>query len=205
MVFDQFAREISVARRPTTQLYPHPGCVNQDAAEIWATTLETAREALRLAGLTGQELAGIGIVNRRETLVVWDRETSEPSAPGIVWQSRQSQPQVDALLARGMGPAHPSKTGLVTVADFTATKLAWLRDDDRDLRRRAEAGDLLAGTVDSWLLWNLTGGAVHATDFSNASRTMLFDIETLEWSAELLQDMAIPPKMLPRVVSSAGL
>ena len=205
MVFDQFAREISVARRPTTQLYPHPGWVNQDAAEIWTTTLQTAREALQLAGLTGRDLAGIGIVNQRETLVVWDRETSEPAAPAIVWQSRQSQPQVDALLTRGMGPAYQSKTGLVPDAYFTASKLAWLLEDQPEMRRRAEAGDLLAGTVDSWLLWNLTGGAVHATDVSNASRTMLFDIETLEWSAELLQDMAIPLQMLPRVVSSAGI
>jgi glycerol kinase len=204
MVFDQFAREISVARRPTTQLYPHPGWVNQDAAEIWITTLQTAQEALRLAGLTGADLAGVGIVNQRETLVVWDRETSEPSAPAIVWQSRQSQPQVDALLTRGLGPAYQRKTGLVPDAYFTASKLAWLLEDQPDVRRRAEAGDLLAGTVDSWLLWNLTGGEVHATDVSNASRTMLFDIETLEWSAEILKDMAIPLQMLPRVVSSAG-
>ena len=125
-------------------------------------------------------------------------------SPAIVWQSRQSQPQVEALLTRGMGPAYQSKTGLVPDAYFTASKLAWLLEDEPDLRRRAEAGELLAGTVDSWLLWNLTGGAVHATDVSNASRTMLFDIQTLEWSAELLQDLAIPPQMLPRVVASAG-
>jgi glycerol kinase len=204
MVFDQFAREVSVAQQLTTQLYPHPGWVNQDATEIWTTTLQTAREALQLAGLTGHNLAGIGIVNQRETLVVWDRERSEPAAPAIVWQSRQSQPQVDALLRRGMGPAYQSKTGLVPDAYFTASKLAWLLEDQPDMRRRAEAGDLLAGTVDSWLLWNLTRGAVHATDVSNASRTMLFDIETLEWSVELLRDMSIPLQMLPRVVASSG-
>ncbi len=204
MVFDQVAREVSVAHQPTTQIYPHPGWVNQDAAEIWSTTLQTAREALQQAGLSGRDLAGIGIVNQRETLVVWDRETSTAVSPAIVWQSRQSQPQIDALLTRGMGPAYQSKTGLVPDAYFTASKLAWLLEDQPDLRRRAEAGELLAGTVDSWLLWNLTGGAVHATDVSNASRTMLFDIQTLEWSAELLQDLAIPRQMLPRVVSSAG-
>src|ERR671910_788540 len=204
MVFDQFAREVSVAQQLTTQLYPHPGWVNQDATEIWTTTLQTAREALQLAGLTGGDLAGIGIVNQRETLVVWDRETSEPTAPAIVWQSRQSQPHVDALLARGMGPAYQSRTGLVPDAYFTASKLAWLLEDQPDLRRRAESGELLAGTVDSWLLWNITGGAVHASDVSNASRTMLFDIQSLDWSPELIQDMAIPPQMLPRVVSIAG-
>ena len=125
-------------------------------------------------------------------------------SPAIVWQSRQSQPQVEALLTRGMGEVYQSTTGLVPDAYFTATKLAWLLAEDAGLRRRAEAGELLAGTVDSWLLWNLTGGAVHATDASNASRTMLFDIQTLEWSTGLVQDLAIPPQMLPRVVASAG-
>jgi glycerol kinase len=204
MVFDEFAHELSVARRPTTQLFPQPGWVNQDPAEIWTTTLETARSALQQAGLSGREIAGVGIVNQRETLVVWDQETSKAVAPAIVWQSRQSQPQVEALLARDMGSAYQRSTGLVPDAYFTASKIAWLLETNPNLRRRAEAGELLAGTVDSWLLWNLTGGAVHATDVSNASRTMLFDIETLEWSTELAHDMAIPPQMLPRVVASAG-
>jgi glycerol kinase len=205
MIFDDLARERSVAREPTTQLYPQPGWVNQDAAEIWSTTLETARAALDQAGLTGRDVAGIGIVNQRETLVVWDREASTAAAPAIVWQSRQSQPQIQALLDRGMGPAYQNMTGLVPDAYFTASKLAWLLEQVPDVRRRAESGELLAGTVDSWLLWNLTGGAVHATDFSNASRTMLFDIQMLEWSSELVRDMAIPPQMLPRVVASAGI
>jgi glycerol kinase len=204
MVFDQFAAEVSVARQPTTQIYPRPGWVNQDPVEIWTTTLEAARAALEQAGLTGLDLAGIGIVNQRETLIVWERETNRAASPAIVWQSRQSQPQVDTLLARGMGPAYQSRTGLVPDAYFTASKLAWLLEDQPNLRRQAESGELLAGTVDSWLLWNLTGGAVHATDVSNASRTMLFDIQSLDWSPELIQDMAIPPQMLPRVVSSAG-
>src|SRR5919107_5899441 len=204
IIFDQFARELAIARRPTTQIYPRSGWVNQDAAEIWMTTLETARGALEQAGLTSTDIGGIGIVNQRETLVVWDRETNMAVSPAIVWQSRQSQPQVDALVARGMGPAYQSKTGLVPDAYFTGSKLAWLLEDQPDLRRRAESGELLAGTVDSWLLWNLTGGAVHATDVSNASRTMLFDIQMLEWSSELVRDMAIPPQMLPRVFASAG-
>jgi glycerol kinase len=205
IVFDKLARERSLAQQPTTQLYPRPGWVNQDATEIWETTLETARAALHQAALSGQDIAGIGIVNQRETLVIWDRETSKPVSPAIVWQSRQSQPQIEALLARGMGATYQSTTGLVPDAYFTASKLAWLLEEDADLRRRAEDGELLAGTVDSWLLWNLTGGAVHATDISNASRTMLFDIRTLEWSVDLIQDMAIPPQMLPRVVASAGI
>jgi len=204
MVFDQFGREVSVARQPTTQIYPRPGWVNQDAAEIWTTTLEAARAALQQVGLRGPDIAGIGIVNQRETLIVWDRDTSKAASPAIVWQSRQSQPQVDALLTRGMGPAYQSRTGLVPDAYFTASKLAWLLEGQPDLRRRAESGELLAGTVDSWLLWNLTGGTVHATDVSNASRTMLFDIQALDWSPELIQDLAIPRQMLPRVVSSAG-
>jgi glycerol kinase len=205
MVFDELARERSLAQQQTTQLYPRPGWVNQDATEIWETTLETARAALHQAGLSGRDIAGIGIVNQRETLIVWDRETSKPVSPAIVWQSRQSQAQVEALLARGMGATYQNTTGLVPDAYFTASKLAWLLEGDADLRRRAEDGELLAGTVDSWLLWNLTGGAVHATDISNASRTMLFDIRTLEWSVDLIQDMAIPPQMLPRVVASAGI
>jgi glycerol kinase len=204
MVFDSSARVVSVAQQPITQIYPQPGWVNQDAAEIWTTTREVGRAALRQAGLAGPDIAGIGIVNQRETLVVWDRATSRPVWPAIVWQSRQSQPLIDALLTRGMGPAYQSKTGLVPDAYFTASKLAWLLEEKPELRRRAESGELLGGTVDSWLLWNLTGGAVHATDVSNASRTMLFDIQALDWSPELVQDLAIPRPMLPQVVSSAG-
>jgi glycerol kinase len=149
MVFDQFAAEVSVARQPTTQIYPRPGWVNQDPVEIWTTTLEAARAALEQAGLTGPDLAGIGIVNQRETLIVWEREANRAASPAIVWQSRQSQPQVDALLDRGMGPAYQSRTGLVPDAYFTASKLAWLLEDQPNLRRQAESGELLAGTVDS--------------------------------------------------------
>ena len=137
MVFDEFAHELSVARRPTTQHYPQPGWVNQDPAEIWTTTLETARSALQQAGLSGREIAGVGIVNQRETLVVWDQESGQAVTPAIVWQSRQSQPQIEALLARGMGATYQSTTGLVPDAYFTASKLAWLLEEDADLRRRA--------------------------------------------------------------------
>src|SRR5215203_1368988 len=138
IVFDQFAQEVSLARQPTTQIFPHPGWVNQDAAEIWETTLQSARAALEQAALTGRDIAGIGIVNQRETLIVWERETSKPVFPAIVWQSRQSQPQIEALLRRGMGPAYQSKTGLVPDAYFTASKLAWLLENEPGLQRRAE-------------------------------------------------------------------
>ena len=204
IVFDEIAQMRSVTQRSTTQHFPRPGWVNQDASEIWLTTLETAKDALAKAGLDGQSIAAVGIANQRETLVVWDRETGNPVAPAIVWQSRQSQPQIDALVARGMSQMYQNTTGLVPDAYFTASKLAWLLETDPELRRRAEAADLLAGTIDSWLLWQLTGGAVHATDVSNASRTMLFDIQTLDWSAPLLRDLAIPRHVLPRVVASAG-
>jgi glycerol kinase len=203
LLFDREAQVVAVAQRPTTQRYPHPGWVNQDPLEIWETTLAVGREVLASAAVAPARIAAIGIANQRETLVVWDRATGHPVAPAIVWQSRQSQPQVDALVARGMGPTYQSVTGLVPDAYFTATKIAWLLEHDPELRHRAEAGALLAGTVDSWLVWNLTGG-VHVTDASNASRTMLFDVFAREWSPELLADLAVPAAMLPTVVPSAG-
>jgi glycerol kinase len=205
IIFDPAGRQRSVAQWATSQVYPHPGWVNQDASEIWETTLTAAREALAQAKLTGQDVAGIGIANQRETLVVWDRLTGEPVAPAIVWQSRQSQPVIEALVFRGMSPMYQRTTGLVPDAYFTASKLAWLLDERPEIRRRANDGELLAGTIDSWLLWRLTAGAVHATDASNASRTMLFDIRALDWSSQLLADLAIPRQMLPRVVPSSGL
>jgi glycerol kinase len=203
LLFDREAQVVAVAQRPTTQRYPHPGWVNQDPLEIWGTTLAVGREVLASAAVAPARIAAIGIANQRETLVVWDRATGHPVAPAIVWQSRQSQPQVDALVARGMGSTYQSVTGLVPDAYFTATKIAWLLEHDPELRHRAEAGALLAGTIDSWLVWNLTGG-VHATDASNASRTMLFDVFAREWSPELLADLAVPAAMLPAVVPSAG-
>jgi glycerol kinase len=204
IVFDEGGSPLALAQRPTTQMYPELGWVNQDATEIWATTLAVARDAIASARLAASDIAGIGIANQRETLVVWERGSGEPVAPAIVWQSRQSQTQVDALLARDMGSLYQRTTGLVPDAYFTATKLAWLLESDAEIRRQAEAGDLAAGTVDSWLLWNLTGGRVHATDPSNASRTMLYDIHTLAWSAELLADLGIPAAMMPDIVASAG-
>lgn len=204
LVFDHDARPIAVAQQATIQHFPESGWVNQDASNIWQTTLATAREALEQAELRPEAIAAIGIANQRETLVVWERRSGEPVAPAIVWQSRQSQPQVDALIARGLSQTYQEITGLVPDPYFTATKIVWLFDRDPDLRRRAEQGDVLAGTIDSWLIWKLTGGATHTTDVSNASRTMLFDIRTRAWSAPLLADLGIPRAMLPTVLPNAG-
>ena len=204
IVFDQTGQAVDMVQKATRQIFPRPGWVNQDAAEIWQTQLTTARETIARAGISASDVASIGITNQRETLVVWEKATGEPVHPAIVWQSRQSTPQVDALLARGMGPAYTHLTGLVPDAYFTATKLAWLLEERPELRARAEAGELLAGTVDSWLIWNLTGGRRHITDVTNASRTMLLDLETRQWSPELLNDLAIPVQMLPEVVPSSG-
>jgi glycerol kinase len=205
IVFDRAARPLAMDQMPTTQHFPRPGWVQQDPIEIWETTLQTARNAMARAGISGTDIAAIGIANQRETLVIWDRASGEPVYPAIVWQSRQSQPQVDALINRGMAPTYQQSTGLVPDAYFTATKIAWLFDTDPGLRSRADAGELLAGTIDSWLLWNLTAGAAHVTDATNASRTMLFDITALDWSPRLLADLAIPRQILPQVVPSAGI
>ena len=204
LIFDENAGVVALAQRPTTQTYPKPGWVNQDASEIWESTLAVTREVLHRSDIPADQIAAIGITNQRETLVVWDRRSGRPVAPAIVWQSRQSQPQVDSLVARGMTAAYQHVTGLVPDPYFTATKISWLLEHHPELRRRAETGELLAGTVDSWLLWNLTAGAVHGTDVSNASRTMLFDIRALDWAAGLLSDLAIPGGMLPEIFPSSG-
>lgn len=204
ILFDRSGRQRSLAQAPTTQHFPQPGWVNQDATEIWHTSLDTARDALANAGLRGSGIAAIGIANQRETLVVWERASGQPVHPAVVWQSRQSQPQVDAIVGRGMASTYTERTGLVPDAYFTATKLAWLLEAQPDIRRRAEAGELLAGTIDSWLIWNLTGGRRHITDATNASRTMLYDIHQLRWSPDLLADLAIPAAMLPAVTPSSG-
>jgi len=195
----------SLAQQPMRQAYPRPGWVNQDANDIWRTTLETAREALAGAGLSADQIAAVGIANQRETTILWDRASGQPVAPAIVWQSRQSAPLVDALVRRGMAETYQRLTGLVPDAYFSATKLALLLDEDPELRRRAEAGEIAFGTVDAWLHSRLSGGAVHLTDPANASRTMLFDIHRLDWSAELLADLAIPAAVLPPVAANAGL
>ena len=203
IVFDDQGEVKSLQQQPTTQEYPRPGWVNQDPAEIWKSTLDVGRAALHAAGIEADEVEAIGITNQRETTILWERATGAPVAPAVVWQSRQTSGLVDALVARGMGPTYTRITGLVPDAYFSATKIAWLLDQDPDLRRRAEAGEVLFGTVDSWLLWNLSGGTVYATDASNAARTMLYDIRAGDWSEPLLADLDIPRSMLPEVRSNA--
>lgn len=199
IVFDRDGEVRGVGQLATTQAYPKPGWVNQDAVEIWESTLAVAHEAVAAAGVGAEAIAAIGITNQRETTVLWDRASGKPVAPAIVWQSRQTAGLVDAIVARGMGPVYTRRTGLVPDAYFSATKIAWLLEEDRELRRRAEAGDVVFGTVDSWLLWNLSGGRLHVTDASNASRTMLYDIRAGEWADALLSDLQIPRAMLPEV------
>jgi len=197
MLFDRHGASIGGKQEEITQYFPRAGWVNHDAAEIRETTLNVTRDVL--AGVDIDRIAAIGITNQRETTVLWDRESGEPVAPAIVWQSRQTAPIVDDIVNRDMTGTYQRITGLVPDAYFSATKIAWMLDQDPDVRRRAEAGDLAAGTIDSWLIWNLCGGTRHLTDFSNASRTMLFDIRSLQWSDELLADLNIPKALLPEV------
>lgn len=199
ILFDRAGEIVASAQRATTQHFPKPGWVNQDAREIWTTTLEVGREAIARSGGDTGRIAAIGIANQRETTILWDRASGGPVAPAIVWQSRQTAEMVEALVARGLTDTIQQTTGLVPDAYFSATKIAWLLDKDSELRRRAEAGDIAFGTVDSWLIWNLSGGRVHATDASNAARTMVYDIRRRDWSADLLSELAIPAGMMPEV------
>ncbi|HEY7037052.1 MAG TPA: glycerol kinase GlpK [Thermomicrobiales bacterium] len=205
IVFDQRGQIRGLGQHPTRQIFPRDGWVNQDAGDIWETTLRSVRDALAAAGISGRDLAAVGITNQRETTILWDRVTGRPVAPAIVWQSRQTAPLVADIERRGMSAIYQRLTGLVPDAYFSATKIAWLLEQDAELRRRAEAGDVLFGTVESWLIWKLSGGRAHVTDVSNASRTMLFDIREVAWSPPLLADLAIPPAMLPRPVGNAEL
>ncbi|MCC6792936.1 MAG: glycerol kinase GlpK [Thermomicrobiales bacterium] len=204
MVIGHDGQMIGEAQRAIPPIYPRPGWVNHDANHLWYATLDVAREAIARSGLAASDLAGIGIANQRETTILWDRATGEPVAPAIVWQSRQSSRYVNAIAERDMSATYQRITGLVPDAYFSATKIAWLLDDQPELRRRAEAGELCFGTVDSWLMWRLSGGREHVIDVTNASRTMLFDIRAGGWSDELLDDLQIPRAILPGVVESSG-
>jgi glycerol kinase len=204
MLFDRAGAVHGVVQQPVGATYPEPGWVNQDASELWRTTLACAREVLAAAGSAAERVVAIAIANQRETTILWDRATSEPVGPAIVWQSRQSAPVVSQIAARGMTGEYQRITGLIPDAYFSGTKIAWLLERDPALRARAEAGEICFGTVESWLLWNLSGGRVHATDASNASRSMLMDLSTREWSTELLADLQVPAAMLPRIVDNAG-
>ena len=197
ILFDRNGRICSVAQREFHQYFPKPGWVEHDANEIWASMLGVAVEAMQRIGATAAEIAGIGITNQRETSVVWDKATGEPIYNAIVWQCRRTSAYCDEMKARGLTELFRQKTGLVIDAYFSATKLRWLLEEIPGARARAERGELLFGTVETWLLWKLTGGKVHITDYSNASRTMLFNINTLQWDEDILRELNIPRGMLP--------
>lgn len=204
MVFDHDGRIVASAQRPFEQLFPQPGWVEHRPDDIWNSQIGAAREALRLAGATAAEIAAIGVTNQRETTLVWDRATGEPLGNAIVWQCRRTAARCDALRRTTTSETIQAKTGLVVDAYFSASKIEWVLEHVPDARRRAEAGDLVFGTVDTWLVWHLTGGRVHVTDVANAARTMLFNIHRLDWDADLCALFSIPAAMLPQVVSSSG-
>ena len=203
IVFDGAGRVVSMAQREFRQIYPQPGWVEHDPLELWDTQLATAREALARAGLTAGDIASIGITNQRETTVVWNRRTGLPVYNAIVWQDRRAEPTCAALRAQGREETFRARTGLILDAYFSGTKLKWILDHVDGARAAAGRGELAFGTVDSWLLWQLTGGAVHATDVSNASRTLMLDVHGNTWSDELLGLLEVPRELLPAVHPSS--
>ncbi|MBN2293909.1 MAG: glycerol kinase GlpK [Pirellulales bacterium] len=203
IVFDRQGQIVSVAQKEFRQILPEPGLVEHDAEEIWSSQLEVAREALKKASLAAEKIAAIGVTNQRETTVLWDRETGKPVDNAIVWQSRVSTPICDRLKADGLEPTFREKTGLVVDAYFSGTKIKHLLEKHEGLREKAERGEILFGTIDTWLIWKLTGGRCHVTDHSNASRTLLFNINTCQWDEELLAILDIPKTMLPEVLPSS--
>jgi glycerol kinase len=204
LVFDEAGRIVSVARQPIEQIYPRPGWVEYDPEQIWVTQRDTARLALKQTGLAAADVAGIGIANQRETVVLWERASGRPLHNAIVWQDRRTADRVQQLRADGHEPMVQQRTGLVLDPYFSATKIAWLLDHVPEARQRAEAGELAIGTIDSWLLWKLTGGARHATDVTNASRTQLFDLHRHTWDEDLLALFGVPLPLLPEVTPSSG-
>ena len=203
ILFNARGEMCSVAQKEFTQYFPQPGWVEHDANEIWTTQLGVALSAMNQIGASAEDIAAIGITNQRETTIVWDRDTGEPVCHAIVWQCRRTSEYCDALKAQGLTDKIREKTGLVIDAYFSATKLKWILDNVPGVRARAERGDLLFGTVETWLIWKLTCGKIHVTDYSNASRTMLFNIHTLDWDDEILQILDIPRCMLPNPVPNS--
>jgi len=203
IVFDHEGRIRSTAQQEFTQYFPKPGWVEHDPMEIWASEAAVIAEAISKIGINGLDIAAIGITNQRETTIVWDAETGAPVCKAIVWQDRRTSEFCDSLKAQGLVDKIREKTGLIIDAYFSGTKIKWILDNVPGARERAEAGKLRFGTVDSWLVWQLTRGEVHVTDVSNASRTMLFNINTLEWDSELLELLGVPASMMPRVCSSS--
>ncbi|MCI9008650.1 MAG: glycerol kinase GlpK [Lachnospiraceae bacterium] len=205
ILFNEKGEICSLAQKEFTQYFPKPGWVEHDAKEIWSTQLGVAVEALTKIGASAEDIAALGITNQRETTVVWDRVTGEPVCPAIVWQCRRTSEYCDTLKEKGLVDTFRQKTGLVIDAYFSGTKLKWILDHVEGARERAEKGELLFGTVETWLIWKLTKGRVHVTDYSNASRTLLFNIRTLQWDEDILQELDIPRCMLPEVKPSSSL
>jgi glycerol kinase len=205
IVFDRAGRIISVAQREFRQIYPQPGWVEHDPVEIWESQLHVAREAIAQAGITPSQIAAVGITNQRETAIVWDRSTGQPVHNAIVWQCRRSASLCDSLKAAGCEPMIRERTGLVIDAYFSGTKIQWLLENVTGLRARAERGEVCFGTVDSWLIYKLTGGKAWVTDYTNASRTMLFNIHRLMWDPDLCKALGVPLQMLPEVRPSSQL
>ncbi|MCL1810125.1 MAG: glycerol kinase GlpK [Clostridiales bacterium] len=205
LIFDRGGNVISSAQKEFPQIYPRPGWVEHDPMEIWSTQIGVAQEALYKVNATYGDIEAIGITNQRETTVVWDKGTGMPVCNAIVWQCRRTAEASDELKGKGLSDKFREKTGLLIDAYFSATKIKWILDNVEGARQRAEKGELLFGTIDTWLIWKLTGGDVHVTDYSNASRTMLFNIRELRWDQEILDELGIPASMLPTVLPSSCL
>lgn len=203
ILFDEKGKMCSVAQKEFTQYFPKPGWVEHDASEIWSTQLGVAVEAMSKIGASAEDIAAIGITNQRETAIVWDRHTGEPVYRAIVWQCRRTSEYCDSLKEKGLTEVFRKKTGLIIDAYFAGTKVKWILDNVPGAREKAEKGDLLFGTVETWLIWKLTKGAVHVTDYSNASRTLLFNINTLDWDEDILKELNIPRCMLPKPMPSS--
>jgi len=203
ILFDKKGTIVSVAQKEFTQIFPKPGWVEHDANEIWSTQISVAVEAMQQVNASARDIAAIGITNQRETTIVWDKNTGEPVYNAIVWQCRRTSEYCDSLKAKGLTDTIREKTGLVVDAYFSGTKLKWILDNVEGVRERAEKGDLLFGTVETWLIWKLTKGRVHVTDYSNASRTMMFNIKTLTWDDDILAELDIPKCMLPEAKPSS--
>lgn len=203
ILFNEKGEMCSVAQKEFTQYFPKPGWVEHDANEIWSSQLGVAVEAMSKIGATAEDIAAIGITNQRETTIVWDKATGEPVYHAIVWQCRRTSEYCDSLKEKGLTDSFRQKTGLIIDAYFSGTKLKWILDNVEGVRKRAEAGELLFGTVETWLIWKLTKGRVHVTDYSNASRTMLFNIQELKWDQDILKELNIPECMLPEAKPSS--
>ncbi len=203
ILFDRSGQICSMAQKEFEQIYPRPGWVEHDAMEIWSSQFSVMTEAMSKIGVSGENIAGIGITNQRETTILWNRNTGEPVSHAIVWQCRRTSDQIEQIKADGFDSVIRQRTGLVPDAYFSATKIAWLLEHVPGVRELAERGEILFGTVDTWLVWKLTGGKVHVTDYTNASRTMLFDIHKLEWDSEILDYFHIPSSLLPEVRPSS--